>query len=149
MTWTLTPSPEWAWDFPPYRARLSDRPGAAVDGDTVLMILDQGLGSHQEESIRLAGVWAPELSQPGGREAATFVRMCFEEVVERAAVRGQRWPFVVKTVQVAARESRERRSFVRYLASVYALDTGHCLNEEIVGFLAQHPEWGGGTGAAR
>lgn len=146
MTWSWTPSPNWSWDFPPYRARLSDKTKPGNDGDTVRMILDQGLGSAQEESIRLEGVFAPESRSPGGKEAAAFLGMAFSEVAERAAIRGQRWPFVIKTVPVAGSESHERRSMVRYIGTVYALDTGECLNEEIAAFLSAHPEWGRGIG---
>lgn len=146
--WTWQPTGGWSWEFPPMRARLSDKPRKdGDDGDTVLMILDQGLGGHQEEAIRLEGVFAPERKQPGGREASAFTAMALAEVVERATAHGQRWPFVVKTVKVAGAESSQRRSLVRYIGSVYAMDTGECLNDEIAAYVAAHPEWGRGIGA--
>lgn len=139
----------WLWEFPPYRAKLSDKPREhGDDGDTVLMILDQGLSSHAEESIRLAGVWAPERRQNGGPEVAAFAALVFGEVVERATAHRERWPFMVKTDKVDGFEPSERRTFVRYVGTVYARDTGECLNQVIADFIAQHPEWGRGTGSA-
>lgn len=145
--WEWQPTGGWAWDFPPYRAKLSDKPRkAGNDGDTLLMVLDQGLGSHQEEAIRLEGVFAPESRQPGGSETAAFVRIVLDEIIERATAHRQRWPFVVKTDKVGGTETHERRSLVRYIGTVYAIDTGECVNDTIIAFIASHPEWGGGTG---
>lgn len=133
------------WD---YRARRSDKPrtGKGDDGDTVLMILDLGMGVFTEEPIRLVGCFAPETSQPGGKEAAKFLDLTMEEVEERAAARHARWPFVVRTDPNSNPEPDERRSFVRYVGAIYALDTGEYINGDVVAFLASHPEWGGGTG---
>jgi hypothetical protein len=148
--WTWQPTGGWAWEFPPMRARLSDRPrkkGEGDDGDTVLMVLDQGLNGHQEEAVRLAGVFAPESHEAGGKEMAKFTAMALAEVVERATAHQQRWPFVVFTEKVAGAESSQRRSFVRWVGTVYAMDTGECVNEEIAAYVAAHPEWGRGIGA--
>jgi hypothetical protein len=148
--WPWQPTGGWAWEFPPYRARLSDKPRKkGDDGDTVLMILDQGLNNFAEEPIRLAGVWAPESRQNGGPEVATFTQLVFDEVVERATAHHQRWCFLVITEPVMGIESSQERSFVRWVGSVYALDTGECLNTTIAQFVAAHPEWGHGTGSAK
>lgn len=148
--WPWSPTGGWAWEFPPYRARFSDRPRkSGDDGDTVLMVLDQGFNNFAEEPIRLAGVTAPESHENGGPEAAVFTRMVFDEVAERATAHRQRWPFLVITEPVGGVESSQRRSFVRYVGSVFALDTGECLNRTIAEFLAAHSEWGKGTGTAK
>jgi hypothetical protein len=106
----------WLWEFPPYRAKLSDKPREhGDDGDTVLMVLDQGLSSHHEEAVRLAGVWAPERRQNGGPEVAAFVALVFGEVVERATAHRERWPFMVKTDKVNGLEPSERRTFVQHI----------------------------------
>jgi hypothetical protein len=55
---------------------------------------------------------------------------------------------MVKTDKVNGLEPSKRRTFVRYVGTVYARDTGECLNEVIAAFVAQHPEWGRGTGSA-
>lgn len=148
--WEWRPTGGWAWEFPPYRAKLSDKPRKdGDDGDTVLMVLDQGLNGHAEEAIRLAGVFAPEARQNGGPEVAGFVRLVLDEVVERATAHRVRWPFLVVTEKVAGVEESQRRSFVRYAGTVFARDTGECLNATIADFIAAHPEWGRGTGTAK
>jgi hypothetical protein len=133
------------WD---YRARRSDKPreGKGDDGDTVLMIVDLGMGTFAEEPIRLVGCFAPESSHAGGKEAAHFLDLALSEIEERAAAHHRRWPFVVVTEPNTSPEPDERRSFVRYLGSIYAPDTMECVNTEVTAFLASHPEWGGGIG---
>lgn len=137
------------WEYR-YRAARSDKPrDLGDDGDTVLMLLDQGLNGRAEEPLRLVGVFAPERRQHGGAEAAGFADMVFDEVEERFRGAKRRWPFVVVTELVHGKyEVTEGRTFVRYVAHVYARDTGEYLNRTISDFLALHPEWGGGTGAA-
>lgn len=133
------------WD---YRARRSDKPrtGKGDDGDTVLMILDLGMGVFTEEPIRLAGCFAPETNQPGGKESKKFLDMVLDDVEERAQARQTRWPFVVHTEPNKAPEPAEVRSFTRYVGYLYAIDTQENVNAEVTAFLASHPEWGGGTG---
>lgn len=133
------------WD---YRARRSDktRTGKGDDGDTVLMIIDLGMGVFTEEPIRLAGCFAPEIGQPGGQEAKKFLDLTLEEIEERAAARQARWPFRVHTEPNGSPEPEERRSFVRYVGYIAGLDTGESVNSEVESFLASHPEWGGGIG---
>lgn len=130
-----------------YRARLSDKVrDDGDDGDTVLMVIDLGMDVRTEQSIRLAGVWAPELHKPHGLDAAAFTRLTFEEVAERHFARGSRWPFVVKTQPNTTPEHGERRSFTRYVGAIFAADTRECLNNTIAAYLDSHPEWGRGTG---
>jgi len=132
------------WD---YRARRSDkRRDPGDDGDTVLMVVDLGMGVHTEVSIRLAGCFAPELRQPGGKESAKFLALAMEEAEERARARKTRWPFVVVTEPNDHPEPDERRSFVRYVGTLYAADTGENINAEVIAFLAANPQWGRGIG---
>ncbi len=136
------------WEYQ-YRAARSDKPRElGDDGDTVLMLLDQGLNGRAEEQLRLIGVWAPERKQHGGAEAAQFTAMVFAEVEERFQDASKRWPFVVKTEIVQGRhEVSEGRTFARWVAHVWARDTGEYLNDTIAQFIAAHPEWGRGAGA--
>jgi hypothetical protein len=131
-----------------YRAKRSDKPrtGKGDDGDTVLMILDLGMGVFTEEPIRLKACFAPETNQPGGKETAMFLRLTLEEIEERAVGRHARWPFVIATEPNSNPEPDEIRSFVRYVGTVYAIDNGENVNAAVVDFLASHPEWAGGTG---
>lgn len=118
-----------------YRAHLS----RIVDGDTLMLVCDTGFGGRQEESFRLLDVSAPELSQPGGREVVAFVREWF------AALPGLRWPLLVRTDVNTLPEPEERRTFVRYLATVYDIrGVGESLNTRVSSWLAIKPEWGTG-----
>jgi hypothetical protein len=133
------------WD---YRARRSDKPrtGKGDDGDTVLVVIDLGMGTFAEEPIRLKACFAPETSQPGGKESAKFLALTLEEIEERAAARHARWPFLIVTEPNSSPEPDERRSFVRYIGTLYAIDNGENVNVAMADFLLAHPEWGGGTG---
>ena len=44
------------------------------DGDTMTLRIDMGRRIHIVDSIRLYRINAPELSQPGGKEARDFLR---------------------------------------------------------------------------
>ncbi len=44
-----------------------------LDGDTIRFLLDNGLGSRQQEDIRLQDVRAPEMSQPDDSETKLYV----------------------------------------------------------------------------
>jgi len=121
------------WD---YRAQLL----RVDDADTIVILADQGFSGRQEEAIRLADVSAPELREPGGAETKAFTQ----------AWSGQlsllRWPLYVMTQPNTNPEPSERRSFVRYIGTVYDYaDRRRCLNDDLAAFLAQHPEWGSGA----
>lgn len=111
-----------------------------VDGDSAVLLFDQGLGGRQEEEVRLIGVSAPERPDPGGPESREFTARWFLNCSPIL-----RWPLMVRTVPNTSREPNERRTFVRYLAEVTdAVDQDRCLNAELAAWLAQHPEWGHG-----
>jgi endonuclease YncB( thermonuclease family) len=121
------------WD---YRAQLI----TVTDGDTVTLLIDQGFSGRQEESIRLAGVSAPELRDPGGPEAQSFTTAWMGNLALL------RWPLYVMTQPNRNPEPDERRSFTRYIGTVYDYaDRNRCLNADLAAFLTQHPEWGSGT----
>lgn len=44
------------------------------DGDTITLEIDLGRRTYTVDSIRLLGINAPELSEPGGKEARDFLR---------------------------------------------------------------------------
>lgn len=132
------------WDN---RARRSDKARIrGDDGDTVLLISDLGRGISDEAPIRLKGCWAPERGHAGYAEAAKFLDLAMSEVEERARAHKMRWPFIVVTEKNTNPEPDERRSLVRFIGEVFAYDTGESINDEVIAFLASHPEWGGGTG---
>lgn len=77
----------WWWPRRPQRARVI----AVVDGDTLDLVLSSG----RKVRLRLAGIDAPELSQPYGREALR----CLQQLV------GHRWV----VVRLVGRDRYRRR----------------------------------------
>lgn len=114
-----------------------------LDGDTIRVLADTGFGGRHEIDVRLLGVSAPELDQPGGAEAHDFVTewMTYRDM----AVEPLRWPLLIRTFTTSTFEPSERRTFARYLAHVYDITTGATLNQDLADYLGQHPEWGSGT----
>lgn len=109
------------WDR---RARLA----WVKDGDTIEVVLDQGFGDTKQIAVRLLGVWAPELTQPGGPEAKQFVEAWF------AALPPAAWPFVVTTVRMKTTD-REQMTFDRYVALVTSIDGSRSLNADVTAWL--------------
>ena len=95
-----------------------------VDGDTLEMRLDLGFGVEVEQTIRLRGIDAPEMSTPEGERAREFV----EKALKAA-------PRVVIT-------TRQQDRYRRWLADVYyrpgwrdgrrILSRGKMLNSELM-----------------
>lgn len=119
-----------------YRAQLV----RVVDGDSAVLLVDVGYGVRVEEEVRLLNVSAPEKYQPGGLECRDFTAAWFKQCSQT-----RRWPLAVTTVPNATLEPLEKRSFVRYLATVSDIVAPtRVLNAELGLFLSQHPEWGHG-----
>jgi endonuclease YncB( thermonuclease family) len=111
------------------------------DGDTIKVNLDQGFGDIKENvNIRLMGVWAPELSQPGGVECRDFVRQWFADHDVNP-----RWNFIVTTARMKVADS-EQMTFNRYVAVVTSLDGSDNLNLDISAFVAKNG-YSGGVGS--
>lgn len=74
-----------------------------VDGDTVWVALDLGLDVTIHVSLRLVGIDAPELRNPGGQEARTFLTRLL--------------PTGVRALRVMTTKDR-REKYGRYLARI-------------------------------
>jgi micrococcal nuclease len=88
-----------------YRARLLQ----VVDGDTVDVLLDLGLGIHREERLRLARIDAPEVrgaEAAQGRAASLRLRVLLGTAVDG-------W-LLVRTIK------DKREKYGRYLAEMIA-----------------------------
>lgn len=119
-----------------YRASLV----RVVDGDSAILCFDTGFGGRQEEEVRLLKVSAPEHYQPGGIESRDFATAWFKQCSST-----RRWPLHVVSVPNTTLEPNERRTFIRYLATVADIVApSRVLNVELGTFLTQHPEWGHG-----
>ena len=121
------------WDR---RAQILD----VHDGDTLHAVLDQGFGDSKEITVRLLGVWAPELSQPGGPETRAFVKAWLD--THSAAPDG----LVVVTTARTPRSDKEVVTLSRYVATVTSMDGTENLNLAIMEFVRQRG-YGGGTGS--
>jgi endonuclease YncB( thermonuclease family) len=114
-----------------YPARLQQ----VHDGDTIAFLWDQGRRTYGAEHVRLLDVWCPELDEPGGAEAT---RATVEWLALHADERG--W-YGIQTVKAGTR-AEEKRTFTRYLATVYPLtDLTTSLNEHLnlLGYPSERP----------
>jgi endonuclease YncB( thermonuclease family) len=106
--------PAEAWDRAhlwQYRARLV----RVIDGDTLVALVDTGFYGRQEVHLRLAGVNAPELHQPGGREAEQALAGA---LISNLSPPRPEWYLRVVTLQ-RERVVSEVTSFERYVAHVW------------------------------
>lgn len=114
------------------------------DGDTVTYLSDMGRSIRHEAAHRLAGVFAPELAQPGGPECREYVRQWHLD-----RIGGRRWPFLVTTRLVRAGDpdlSHENKTLDRFVSDVICMATGESLNLATSTFIAANG-YGGGIGA--
>lgn len=110
------------------------------DGDSIRMILDQGFYDTKEVEIRLLGVFAPELREPGGEECKQFVKSWFSQNYIN-----KRWSYIVTTARMKNTDA-EQRTFTRYVGTVTSLDGNRSLNQELIEFI-QENGYGGGIGS--
>lgn len=111
------------------------------DGDSVVMMLDQGFMDTKTINIRLANVWAPELREPGGELVAKYVADWFLNRIVRL---DRPWPFLVITYRT--RSDREQITLGRYVADVLTVDGEDHLNSDVMRYISEK-SFSGGTGA--
>ena len=108
-----------------YRARIV----RIVDGDSLIAELDLGLHCYHVESLRVAGVNAPELfsgdQRESGRAARDFVAAWVEDAGIDRGTNDIYWPFEVETF-------RDRQTFGRYIGHIVRKDTGESLADALV-----------------
>lgn len=132
-----------AFDDFPEELRVPFGPYMAVvdrlhDGDTLLVRASTGLDEYPVVWIRLVtedgeGVYAPELSQPGGRECLDYAN----------GLMGYETPCRVAT-KITPKSHAEAKSFVRYIGSV-EFEGGRDLGAEVKRFVEEHG-FGRGSG---
>jgi hypothetical protein len=111
------------------------------DGDSFWVLADLGFNCRAQVELRLDGVHAPELAQPGGHETTEFVNGW---LTANTRPRARVWPLWISVVQTATTEPGMRQSFTRYVATVWPFDRrepGQSLNDLVNAFLTGHPEW--------
>ena len=101
------------------------------DGDTVTLLIDQGLGHTKttEDGLRLTDVYAPELTGVGGADTRDYVTALFQSHTTTG-----RWPIMVRTLMTRA-GTRERLTFGRYIGTVWAPGDPMSLNEAVNAYL--------------
>ena len=122
------------WDK---RAKIID----VHDGDTVTAVLDQGFGDTKQIKVRLFGVFAPELSQPGGPET----RQHLEAMLHAEELTGYTWPVIITTARTP-RSDVEVETLGRYVATITGLDQTRNINLELAAWITAQG-YGGGIGA--
>lgn len=113
-----TEIPTQAWVF---RARHTK----VVDGDTLDLVVDAGFRATRTERVRLLGVNTPERHGPtraAGDAARAFV-IDWLPAPLTSALTGD-WPLLIQT--------RKDDVFGRYLATVWRLSDGACLNADLL-----------------
>jgi micrococcal nuclease len=114
-----------------YRARVE----RIVDGDTMIVTIDQGMNIRSSQSLRLLRVYAPERSSgKAGSDATHAVADWVAGHYESNAD----WALKVIT-------HKDARTFNRYLAEVVCVGCGDSLNDHLrdLGYTDQ------GTGAPK
>lgn len=122
------PIPDW-WT---YRARpddASEHPVGVVDGDTIDVVIDQGLRDYSRERVRLRAVDAAEVwgvehgseEHDAGIEHSAFVERWLREAIDE----GGEWPLILQTAK------DESGKFGRYLATVERRSDGADLASDL------------------
>lgn len=105
-----------------YRARI-DR---VVDGDTLDLVIDQGMHAQRVDRVRLLGINTPERkgdTRAAGDAAMEFVRSWWMLTLLNSEFPGQ-WPLIIQTEKDDA--------FGRYLAHIWSAKSGEYLNKAII-----------------
>ena len=79
-----------------YKAKVVE----VIDGDTLELLIDLGLGVHGKERVRLFGIDAPEMRFQKGKEARSYLINMIDaaKLIEQDAT-GIEPTFIVKTIK--------------------------------------------------
>jgi endonuclease YncB( thermonuclease family) len=106
-----TPQPDWLWR---YRATVL----RVLDGDTVELLFDQGMGSWSLETCRLYGMNAAEIRQDGGEAAKQ--NLLSEIGAAASEVGWDNKPVIwVRTIKNRSQSKESQEKYGRYLVELY------------------------------
>lgn len=110
--------------IPVHRWLWPARPVRAIDGDTLELLVDRGFRGTSRERVRLLGVDTPEVV---GRNRAAGLAATAYTADWLGGDPAADWPLVIETFR-----PRERDSFGRWLATIWRVSDGHCLNADLI-----------------
>lgn len=106
-----------------YRAQL-DR---VIDGDTVVLVVDNGFHNREHHSFRLRGVDAPEIFTKDAEEKRKgyLIKAVVEEwFLNVNGCSSEEWNLVIKT-------EKDKRTFNRYIADILCEKCSSSLNAAV------------------
>jgi hypothetical protein len=116
------------------------------DGDTLYDVyVDEGERHYHYEDIRLLGVFAPELDDPGGPECRQFVLDWIKDVLASYGNNPPKWPFVRINARMKVKDA-EQKTLDRFVSTITNMDGTRNLNAEIIQFIHENG-YSGGTGS--
>ena len=113
-----------------YRARVY----RVVDGDTIIFDIDKGMHDVSRESIRINGIDTAELFTGNEREQGAAAKEFTEHwIVLKNGDPKSLWdPEFSDEWQFMIRTSKDKQSFARYVADVYATCDGESLADAVI-----------------
>lgn len=106
-TWVFRARPNWG-----------ARSKGVVDGDTLDLTIDKGMGDYSDIRVRVLGIDTPELRGEERDEGLLAKKIVQRWVADHCAV-GTKWPLLIETYKAD--------SFGRYLARIQSEETGEDL----------------------
>lgn len=107
-----TPQPDWLWR---YRATIL----RVLDGDTVEILFDQGLGNWSIETCRLYGINAVEIRKDGGLEALRNLDAELASATDQELGWDNRPVIWVRTIKNRSESKDVQEKYGRYLVELY------------------------------
>ena len=116
-----TPQPDWLWR---YRASVL----RVLDGDTVEILFDQGLGNWSIETCRLYGINAAEIRKDGGLAAMKNLDAELAKATDQELGWDNRPVIWARTIKNRSGSKDVQEKYGRYLVELYrtseAMDKG-------------------------
>lgn len=108
-----TPKPDWLWR---YRASVL----RVLDGDTVEILFDQGLGNWSIETCRLYGINAAEIRKDGGLAAMKNLDAELAKATDQELGWDNRPVIWARTIKNRSESQEVQEKYGRYLVELYA-----------------------------
>lgn len=95
-----------------------------IDGDTIDVNIDMGLHAYRIERLRLLGINCPEMHGPSHQDGMTAKKYTEDWLLRSVTHATSDWPLLIRT--------EKSDVFGRYLAVVWDVSTGACLNDDLL-----------------